>query len=145
MSGEEGGVETLRIYDEPGMVGSLALAALIDLLRPFAIQSQWRIAAVVDGDREYFEATGSAAEDLEALAQSGELVSIDALLKLAKKTRQVIWGHFDVGLDPTWLTLRAIDSTFVEVTTADRRVLGLLKSQFEDVRTYPAPWRSPWN
>ncbi len=65
------------------------------------------------------------------------------MARLARETHQVIWGEF-VGAFPSkpegrWITIRAVDSTYYEITTLDETVLSKIKSTFDDVRLADAP------
>ena len=89
-------------------------------------------------DHEWFEATGEGGEQLEALAQTDAPLAGHDLMKLAGKTRQVIWGEFVASLpaEPAarWMTIRAIDSTFYEVETDDEAALAKIRSTYRDIR-----------
>ena len=64
------------------------------------------------------------------------------MAELAKATDQVIWGEFVAVLpqqNGIWVTARAIDSTFYEVTTVDATVLDTIKSTYKDVRVATGP------
>ena len=141
---------TLRIYDLHQQVLAIDLSHLLDLLAPRSLKAGWIVSTVKSSEsgEDWFEATGDSGEQLEVLAQTGSRLSGTALAALAKDTRQVIWGEF-VGSYPktqdgAWVTIRAIDSTFYEVTTSDKAVLEKIKSAFNDVRPANAPWgRAP--
>jgi hypothetical protein len=76
------------------------------------------------------------------LAASGSSVSGITLAEYAYTTDQVIWGQF-VATHPeqtdAWLVIRAIDSTFYEVTTSDDVILAKIRSTYNDVRTATGP------
>lgn len=56
-------------------------------------------------------------------------------MKLAGKTRQVIWGEFVASFPAAWwMTIRAIDSTFYEVETDDEAALAKIRSTNRDIR-----------
>ena len=141
---------TLRIYDLHQHGRAIDLRQLLDLLAPHSLRADWIVSTVKSSEsgEEWFEATGDGGERLEALAQTDSRLSGTALAVLAKDTRQVIWGEF-IGSFPkmqdgAWVTIRAIDSTFYEVTTSDKTVLGKIRSAFNDVRFADAPWgRAP--
>lgn len=137
---------TLRIYDLlPQSVLSFDLRDLIRLLAPRSLRATWTVSTVKSSEPglEWFEATGEASEQLEAMAQKDTRIRGADLSALAKKTRQVIWGEFVGSLpekpDEEWITIRAVDSTFYEITTLDETVLNLIKSSFKDVRPADAP------
>lgn len=80
---------------------------------------------------------------MEELARHNAQLLGSELAALAENTRQVIWGEF-VGSEPTqsdktWVTIRAIDSTFYEIDTDDEAVLRKINSIYKDVRTGEAP------
>lgn len=137
---------TLRIYDLKEHLLSLDLRDLLRVLAPRSLQATWTISTVKSSQpgHEWFEATGEAGNKLEALAQKDTRVSGVDLSALAKKTRQVIWGEFVGSLpskaDENWVIIRAIDSSFYEVTTLDETVLDLIKSSFNGVRLADAPF-----
>jgi hypothetical protein len=138
-------VATLRIYDLNQNVLALDLHDLLELLAPRSLQATWGVSTVESNESGdgWFEATGSGGEQLEALARSDTKVSGSALAELAEAARQVIWGEF-VGSFPgakdgSWVTIRAVDSTFFEITTSDESVLGKIRSSYKDVRLADAP------
>lgn len=94
---------------------------------------------------EYFmiaEPSGVQFERLDVLARNRSTVSGAALVELANAVWQVIWGEFTAVLpqeDAIRVTIRAIDSTFYEVTTTDDAVLHKIKSTYKDVRVAPGP------
>lgn len=131
---------TLRIYDVRRHVLQIDLRHLLALLAPQSLRADWTLAAVSfpePGD-DLFDATGPGGERLNELAETGAIVSGVQLAALAKDTRQVIWGGFTASLPrqggAPWLTIRAIDSTFYEVTTLDQSVLDKIRSTYRDVR-----------
>ena len=139
---------TLRIYDLDRSVLAVDLRHLIALLAPPSLQATWTVSPVklfcpeLNRFDEEFEATGQGGEKLEALARDGARVDGTVMTELAKATVQVIWGEFVAVLqqqDSIWVTIRAIDSTFYEVTTVDATVLTMIKSTFKDVRVAAGP------
>ena len=136
---------TLRIYDLKQHVLALDLRDLLRLLAPGSFDANWIVSTVKSSEpgHEWFEATGEGGEQLEELAQHDARLSGSELAALAENTRQVIWGEF-VGSRPTqsdktWVTIRAIDSTFYEIDTDDETVLSKISSTYKDVRTAEAP------
>jgi len=130
---------TLRIYDCDGRVLAVDLRHLIDLLAPRSLQATWT-ASSVEGEELW--ATGQGGVQLEGLARNRSPVSGAVLAELAKSTVQVIWGEFTAVLPPqsvVWVTIRAIDSTFYEVTTTDEVVLKKVRSTYKDVRVATGP------
>ncbi|MGO4563164.1 hypothetical protein [Mesorhizobium sp. 2RAF21] len=137
---------TLRIYDLKQHALALDLRHLLDLLAPRALQADWKVSTIKSSEphHAWFEATGDGGEQLEVLAQEDTRLSGPDLAALAKNTRQVIWGEF-VGSFPNtqddmWVTIRAIDSTFYEVSSSDETVLKRIKSFFKDVRLADDLW-----
>lgn len=138
----------LRIYDLKENVLALDLRDLLRLLTPRSLQANWTVSTVKSSKpgHGWFEATGDGGEQLEELAQDDARLSGSDLAALAEKTQQVIWGEF-VGSGPmqshkTWITIRAVDSTFYEIDTDDETVLSKISSTYKDVRTGEAPVRS---
>lgn len=136
---------TLRIYDLKQHVLALDLRDLLWLLAPGSFEANWIVSTVKSSKpgHEWFEATGKGGEKLEELAQHDARLSGSELAALAENTRQVIWGEF-VGSGPTqsdktWVTIRAIDSTFYEIDTDDETVLRKIGSAYKDIRTGEAP------
>jgi hypothetical protein len=136
---------TLRIYDTRQQVLAFDLRDILHLLAPMALQVTWTVSTVKSSepDHDWFEATGEEGKRLEALAQADTRLSGVELTALAEKTRQVIWGEFiaspSSGTDERWIIVRAVDSTFYEITTFDEAVIKVIKSSFKDVRIADAP------
>jgi hypothetical protein len=140
---------TLRIYDlRDGRVLALDLRDLIDLLAPRSLESSWTVSPVsveyptLGRTFDQFMVTGQGGDQLESLAASGSLVSGQILAEYAHATHQLIWGQF-VATHPeqtdAWVVIRAIDSTFYEVTTSDDMVLAKVRSAYKDVRVASGP------
>lgn len=136
---------TLRIYDLKQHVLALDLRDLLRLLAPRSFEANWVVSTVKSSKprHEWFEATGEGGEQLEELAQHNAQLSGSELAALAENTQQVIWGEFvgseQTQTDKTWVTIRAIDSTFYEIDTDDEAVLSKINSIYKDVRTGEAP------
>jgi hypothetical protein len=139
---------TLRIYDLDRGTLAVDLRHFIALLVPSSLQATWTVSPVKlfcterDSFEEEFEATGQGGEELEALARDRSRINGAVLAELANATVQVIWGEFAATLQrqgDIWLTIRAIDSTFYEVTTEDTTVLDAIRSTFKDVRVAAGP------
>lgn len=141
---------TLRIYDlREGRVLALDLRDLIDLLAPRSLKASWIVSPVsvkyptMARDFDQFEAVPrTGADHLQILAASGATISGEVLSQYAHQTRQVIWGQFVATLPEqmdAWVTIRAIDSTFYEVTTSDEAVLAKIRSTYRDVRDSSDP------
>jgi hypothetical protein len=138
---------TLRIYDLHPTRSVLAfdLRELLDLLAPRSRHANWKVSSVKSrkSNREWFEVTGEASETLEALAETGAQLSGSDLAALAERTHQVIWGEFTASLpaipNDTWITIRAVDSSFYEIESADETVLDKIRSSFDDIRPADIP------
>jgi hypothetical protein len=137
---------TVRIHDTDSDRHGCVLSRLLKLLAPRSLQANWIISAIASTNPNWtwFEATGYGGEQLEMLAPSKARLTGHELAALAKKTRQVIWGSFVGSLsganDDVWLTIRAIDSTFYEVSTSDEAILKAIKSIFGHVEPSEGPW-----
>jgi hypothetical protein len=142
---------TLRIYDYRDRVLALDLRDLIDLLAPRSLQASWTVSPVRMNypklsrsiDEFMITGPGQPGEDqLELLAASGSSVSGTTLSEHAHATWKVIWGQFVATLpeqSDAWVVIRAIDSTFYEVTSSDEAVLNAIRSTYKDVRVAPGP------
>lgn len=143
---------TLRIYDlRNGRGLALDLRDLIDLLAPRSLEASWTVSPVnvecptLGRSIDQFEMTGPGrpGQDLlEVLAANGSSVSGVTFSEAAHEARQVIWGQF-VATQPeqkdAWVVIRAIDSTFYEITTSDEMVLAKIRSAYKDVRVALGP------
>ncbi|GLR87622.1 hypothetical protein [Bradyrhizobium iriomotense] len=81
-------------------------------------------------------------DQLEQLAAGGFPTNGTVLLGAAREAWQVIWGRFTAtlpGQSDAWVIIRAIDSTFYEVTSSDEAVLNIIRSTYKDVRVTPGP------
>jgi hypothetical protein len=138
-------VTTLRIYDLKNHVLALDLRDLLRLLAPQSLQATWTISTIksADGIHEWFDATGEGGEQLERLVENDATLPGYELAALAKKTSQVIWGEFNGSLPSKskgiWITIRAIDSTFYEITTDDAAAIKKIRSTFKDIRSVDGP------
>ncbi|WOH84748.1 hypothetical protein RX327_17245 [Bradyrhizobium sp. BEA-2-5] len=137
---------TLRIHDDCNGALALDLRDLIDLLAPRSLQASWMVSPVVLHHpvlgRALDEFMVAGEHQLEAFAAKGTVVSGAALSKAAREASQVIWGQFVGTLpeqDDTWIMIRAVDSTFYEVTSSDEAVLGAIRSAYKDVRIAAGP------
>jgi hypothetical protein len=142
---------TLRIYDyrENGVL-ALDLRDLIDLLAPRSLEANWTVSPVrliypKLGPMDEFMMTGlgnPGQDQLEQLAASGLSVNGANLAEAAYEAWQIIWGQFTAFLPErtdAWVVIRAIDSTFYEVTSSDEVVLSAIRSTYKDVRVAPGP------
>ncbi|MGX0967835.1 hypothetical protein AB7M63_008284 [Bradyrhizobium japonicum] len=138
-------------YQLTGRALAPDLRDLLDLLGPRSLQATWTLSPVklyrpeLDAYDECFmiaEPRGDEWGRLDELARTKSSISGADLTELANAVDQVIWGEFTAvlrGQDAIWVTIRAIDSTFYEVTTTDDTVLNQIKSTFKDVRAAPGP------
>lgn len=125
----------LEIHDKhpDGNLG-FDLRDILAALQPRAENAEWEIH---HADDETFEATGVGASTLEALAGSGKRISGRSLVSLADGIHQIIWGEFrsfDHSATMPWVTVRAIDSSWYEVETADDTAAVLIRRKFKDVQ-----------
>ena len=139
---------TVRIYDYTNGVLALDLRDLLGLLGSRSLQATWAVSPVKlycsehDILEENFMVSEPSNDRLDVLARNRTFVSGAVLTELANSVWQVIWGEFTAvlpGQDATWVTLRAIDSTFYEVTTTDDSILDRINSTYKDVRVAPGP------
>jgi hypothetical protein len=138
---------TLRIYDYRNQALAFDLRHLVDLLAPRALEATWVVSPVRMHDSrngtsfDEFMMTGPGeVGQLEQFAASGLSVSGAALSKAAHEAHQVIWGEFTAILPKqtdAWVVIRAIDSTFYEMTSSDESVLSAVRKAFKDVRVAP--------
>jgi len=108
------------------------LRHVLDLLGERAINSQWQaleIWATEKGD------TG-AARELEELAESHIPIAGNRLHRIANNLVQVIDGEFrafEHGESSPWVIIRAIDSSYYEVFSPQKKVLSTVRGAFSDV------------
>lgn len=135
---------TLRIYGPPEAALPFDLRDILQRLAPRSLRASWRISAV-DAGYQWFDATGPGGDVLETWAQSESMVEGRHLAAAAQDVLQIIWGEFTGFLpgapDSPWLVIRAIDSTFYEITTHDETVLRQVETGFHGVRRSDAPWK----
>lgn len=140
---------TLRIYGlyDPKMRELVVeLRHFLRVLAPRSVQATWTISAVKSSEpgRQWFDATGDGGEELEVLARDNAKVSGPVLAALAEATDQVIWGEFTgrfpAETDRDWIVIRAVDSSFYEVTTLDDTAIGKIRAAFKDVRSADEPF-----
>jgi len=140
---------TLRIYDyrDSGVL-ALDLRDLVGLLVPRSLEANWTVLPVrlkypeLGRTLDEFMVTGPGGDQLERLAASGSSVGGQLFAEYARATHQVIWGQFVATVPEQvgpWVVIRAIDSTFYEITTSDAAVLAKIQSAYKDVRVASAP------
>lgn len=125
--------------------------AISSTCSPRSLEATWTVSPVKMHDPrdgrsfDEFMMTGPSEvgqDQLEQFAASGSSVSGALLSKAAHEAHQVIWGEFTGTLPErtdAWVVIRAIDSTFYEVTSSDDAVLSAVRTAFNDVRVPPAP------
>ena len=130
-------MKAIRIHDLKYGVLAFDLRDILAALGPKAITAAWTVGPVEEGQPDGLDVTGSAADELEKLAQSGIRIAVN-FVELARNVRQVIWGKFE-GYDTAspaspWIVVIAFDSTWFEVQSSDDAALSRLMVAFEDVR-----------
>jgi hypothetical protein len=134
-------MKAIRIHDNARGLLDFDLKDILAVLGKRAINSAWSVGAVEGHKEEGVDATGRRSSEYDQLALTGTRVSGRHLLKLAKETRQIIWGRF-VGYDASspnpWVVIIAFDSTFFEVRSDDAEALARLMRTFKDVRSHLA-------
>lgn len=125
----------LSVHDLTRNTLAFDLRDLVRVLAPASLAAMWTIKAP---EEVAFEATGAGGLRLAELAEVSARITGQELQNIANATTQVIWGNF-IGVlpdepDRTWLVIRAIDSSFYEIETADTAAVEKVKSHFTDVR-----------
>ncbi len=82
--------------------------------------------------------TGAASPLVDELARTGERITGERLLEIAKTIHQTIWGEFQGFKSPEaaapWIRIVAFDSSWFEVHSTDETLLNRVRSCFKDVR-----------
>lgn len=130
------GVPILTIHDlDERNVLAFDVRDILLALAPRSLTARFKI---MTPKHEDFWATGAGGVRLEALAEQSALITGDELLTIANDTLQVIWGDFVASLpdapDQEWLIIRAFDSSWYEVETADKAAIAAVQLAFHDVR-----------
>ena len=130
-------MKTLRISDlQTNGVLAIDLRHVLRLLGQRSLGCTWQVSSETTFDEPLF-ATGNKAAELEALSTSEGRIDGTAMHDLAENVTQVIWGEFraydDVASEP-WVIVRAVDSTYYEVTSSDPSVLEIVRRAFHDVK-----------
>ncbi|MFK3963376.1 hypothetical protein ACI2KT_07290 [Ensifer adhaerens] len=137
-------MKTLRIYGPPEAALPFDLRDILQRLATRSLRASWRVSAVGAG-YQWFDATGPGGDVLESWAQSGSMIEGRHLAAAAQDVLQIIWGEFTGFLPGTpnspWIVIRAIDSTFYEITTDDETVLQRVETGFQGARRSDAPWK----
>jgi hypothetical protein len=131
-------MKAIYIQDEKNGLLDFDLKDVLAAIGPRAVVSNWTISRV-EGHEDYgVDATGAAANELEAVAQAKTTVSGSRLVELAHGVQQIIWGKFsayEVTAAEPWLIVTAFDSSRFEVCSNDEATLALLRTAFRDVRS----------
>jgi hypothetical protein len=127
---------TLMLHDlDDRRVLAFDLRDILRALAPSSLKARWML---ISPNESSFEAMGKGGLRLEALADRSIEIGGDELLAITDDTVQVIWGEFvgvlPEGADRQWLTVRAFDSSFYEITTSDQVSIAKIKARFRDVR-----------
>jgi len=137
---------TLRISEVQNEALAVDLCDLIDMLAPRSLDANWVVSPVVLDDarlgRSIEEFMVVDTDRLDLFAATGSPVSGAMLSEAAHEARQVIWGQFVArlpGCSDAWIGIRAVDSTFYEITTSDETVLDRIRSTYNDVRVAAGP------
>ena len=114
----------------PDEVGSLNfdLAELISAIGDSALSSEWRI-----HDLDCF---GDSYSEFAAASASSRAISGKRLLNLAERITQIIDGEFvghRLSGGGPWLVIKAVDSSWWEVWTADEVARSSLRRRFSAV------------
>lgn len=125
---------TLRIsdlYDQGGL--AFDLRDILRVLAPHSLRATWTLGLSEEG----FWAIGEGAEALEELAERSGQIGGAELLAIADALSQVVWGDFTGTLPDNpleeWVTIRAIDSSYYEISTSDDAVVAKIMSRFDKV------------
>jgi hypothetical protein len=137
---------TLRIYDCRNDVLTVHLLDLLNLLVPRSLDARWKVSAVTLDYPQLGQPIGEfmvvGTEKLDLFAAGGAAVSGRMLFEAAHEAQQVIWGQFVATLSvegSAWVTIRAIDSTFYEISSSDVAVIETVRSAYSDVRVASGP------
>jgi hypothetical protein len=122
---------TIRDQTPTGVL-AFDLRDILELLGDAAISSDWQLTDV--------ECTGNAAAALHQAADTGQTVSGERLLTLARDIIQVIDGEF-AGRRATehndWIVIRAVDSSAFDVLTDEAWVFSALANRFTRIEDDP--------
>ena len=127
------GVEIRDGIERSGFL-AFDLAEILDALGSLTATSTWRCRDLWVTGREDLEVRA-----LEAASESPEGISMttDELAGFAAQVAQVIDGEFSAivpGETEPWLVIRAVDSSWWEVFSANGRVFDALRLRFTDLR-----------
>lgn len=132
-------MRTVTIHDhaQSSTVLGFDLKDVLGAIGQPALNAVWTVMHAEDEAGEIW-ATGDGASLLDELARTGERITGERLLEIAKTIHQTIWGEFQ-GFEnrataQPWIRIVAFDSTWFEVHTNDVAVLERLRGTFRDVR-----------
>jgi len=120
----------IRIRDLDGSGLAFDLTELLQVLGSEVLSSRWHCVV------EQYVPTDGARASLADEYESPSGVVGSALVGLAAETRQIIDGRFETfrpGEKEPWLRLKAIDSTFWEVSAPNASDLTKFRHRFRDV------------
>lgn len=129
-------MSTVRIGDLRDGVLAFDLRDILVSLAPRSLEALRTVSSVrgADAGDAWFETTSDSSARLEELQQSGRAISGVELLDLARSAVQVIWGEFAATFQGApWIGIRAVDSTFFEITTEDEVAVDAVRAAFENV------------
>jgi hypothetical protein len=104
------------------------LVDVLHALGPKVVSSRWRCSNLW-----YVSANERDIEVLERASAQGELVGGDDLLHAAARLSQTIDGQFEgvIGEGDPWVIVRAVDSSWWEVSSDDQSVLDAVRARFQ--------------
>ena len=129
-------MSTVRIGDLHDGVLACDLRDILVSLSPRSLEALWTVSSVrgPDAGDEWFETTGDSSAQLDGLQRSGQAILGVELLHLARSAVQVIWGEFAATFQGApWIAIRAVDSTFFEMTTEDEAAIDAVRAAFDYV------------
>jgi hypothetical protein len=122
---------TIIIPQDPSVV-AIDIRNILDLLQTETLNSTWSLRQI--------EAIGVKRDEIHRLSDNGISVSGEILLEVAAGIDQTIQGTlnaFKAGGKTSWLILRAVDGTAIDVETEDDAVLNKIRSSFKNVSDLP--------
>ena len=106
------------------------LKEVLSALGQRALKSEWRCSV------EEFLSSEDDYASLESAYNSGRRIAGNELYGMAERTHQVIYGVFEAfepGGEAPWVRVEAVDSSFCEVFSLDRKVLAAVSTAFNTV------------
>jgi hypothetical protein len=130
---------TIRIHDLDPSTGALKvdLKSVLSALGPAVKSFVWRVCKVnFKGPK--FDVVGNAAEMFEHSEKNGDLLPYSAISKLAHEDHQLIWaeirGYKGGSTNDPEISIRAIDSSYFEIESADSDLIEKIASKFQDLQ-----------